>query len=386
MNLTSLVVEVNASEGNSGNNSDGSDTLSPSDAVFHVASRVISLLVFIIVGTIGCVAAFTWLWCQRRRKSRVNRLILHVTLADWLVIDVCCVSQFIWESIPEREWLAGEFMCRFIKFLQGFSMMASSAMLLVLAFDRHQAIRSPLRRHNPVWVTAAIGWGAAALLSLPQLFLFHMRDDDGISRCENQFRYKPKWHRQAYVTFVSLVVFFIPLLLLLFCYLSIFLKISRKANQQRLPQKPAKIVHQPDRKSDRVYLQSTPSTSIEKAKTKTLIMTIVIVAVFILCSTPYHVMEMIVTYITANVDPIWYGIFGSAAVANSVVNPYIFLIFNAKCTQKSSSGVRARTGSNTTRSTFFTRGSVNRGSPPVAYSRVELGKMPITASAMSDQN
>jgi hypothetical protein len=45
-----------------------------------------------------------------------------------------------------REWYAGAFMCKFIKFLQSFTMMASTNVVVVIAIDRHQAIRAPLKK------------------------------------------------------------------------------------------------------------------------------------------------------------------------------------------------------------------------------------------------
>jgi len=42
-------------------------------------------------------------------------------------------------------WLAGDFMCRVLKYAQSFAIMSSVNMLVVLSVDRHQAIRRPLR-------------------------------------------------------------------------------------------------------------------------------------------------------------------------------------------------------------------------------------------------
>jgi len=52
--------------------------------------------------------------------------------------------QVIWEHV-DRWWLAGDFMCRVLKYAQSFAIMSSVNMLVVLSVDRHQAIRRPLR-------------------------------------------------------------------------------------------------------------------------------------------------------------------------------------------------------------------------------------------------
>lgn len=79
-----------------------------------------------------------------------------------------------------------------------------------------------------------------------------------------------------------------------------------------------------------VHLQSTPSSSLPKAKIKTLKMTVVMVVAFILCGMPYPILEMIYSFGDHRiVSPELAGILGSMAVANSAANPYVFLLFNA---------------------------------------------------------
>jgi len=52
--------------------------------------------------------------------------------------------QVVWEH-ADRLWLAGDVMCRLLKYAQSFAIMSSVNMLVVLSVDRHQAIRRPLR-------------------------------------------------------------------------------------------------------------------------------------------------------------------------------------------------------------------------------------------------
>ena len=118
------------------------------DALWDKNVRIIVLWIQIVLGFVGGFAVCTWLWMNRKQKSRLNIIMLHVTLSDLLVI-VATLIQVIWEML-DRWWLAGEAMCRIVKFFQSFSMMASSNMLVMLSVDRHQAIRSPLR--NPIEV------------------------------------------------------------------------------------------------------------------------------------------------------------------------------------------------------------------------------------------
>ncbi len=134
-----------------GNDTNSSRHGKPSlaDVDFDKDARTMVLLMEIIVGLVGGILVCVWLWMNRRRKSRVNTLILNVAVSDLLVILGACLIQLIWEYAG-REWLLGNAMCKLVKFFQSFAMMASSNMLVVLSLDRHQAIRSPLREPWPV--------------------------------------------------------------------------------------------------------------------------------------------------------------------------------------------------------------------------------------------
>ncbi len=181
------------------------------------------------------------------------------------------------------------------------------------------------------------GWVVSGVLSLPQLVMFRTNyvDDPASTMfynktvCESIFRITPAWVRPAYITFVDISVFIVPFLIMVFCYVRIFLKIAEKANEGKSNKKQTI-------KPGKVHLQSTPSSSLPKAKIKTLKMTVVMVMAFILCGMPYPIMELVLSYGDhTKVPGIVYSILGGMAVANSVANPYVFLLFNAnaKCMQ-----------------------------------------------------
>ena len=173
-----------------------------------------------------------------------------------------------------------------------------------------------------VWKMAGIGWFMAALCSLPMFGVFHLHVTDGVTMCENIFRERPLSHRQAWMTFICLVVFFIPLIILVFCYTRIFMKIAQKA-RENTTKKTLSFG------KGKVHLQSTQSTSLPRAKIKTLKLTCVILIVFIVCSLPYFVVEMIMSYGDHCIIPKWlYGLLGGMAACNSAANPFVFLMFN----------------------------------------------------------
>lgn len=83
----------------------------------------------------------------------MNLIILNVALADLAVICYSCLMQLVIDH--DRTWIAGNAMCKILKFLQTLFIVASSYMVIVLSADRHQAICSPLRQ--PVAVSNLYG-------------------------------------------------------------------------------------------------------------------------------------------------------------------------------------------------------------------------------------
>lgn len=126
------------------------------DKSYSKVMRLTCLYIMIIGGIIGGFLLLIWVKMNRRWKSRINILILNLSAADLSVIFFACTPQLIWEYV-DREWFAGAFMCKLVKFMQSFSMMASTNMLIVIALDRHQAIRAPLRK--PMAVSMNIQYG-----------------------------------------------------------------------------------------------------------------------------------------------------------------------------------------------------------------------------------
>lgn len=175
-----------------------------------------------------------------------------------------------------------------------------------------------------VWKLAGLGWCVAGFLSLPVMGVFHTQThENGVTYCENIFRGKPHWHRQIWMTWVTVVVFFIPLVMLVICYTRIFMKISKKvlqSNSMKYRQQKGKVC-----------LQSTHSSALPKAKVKTLKMTFVIILTFIICTMPYFIVEMIMSYGNyCIISKKLYALLGGMAACNSATNPYVFLAFNIK--------------------------------------------------------
>ena len=137
------------------------DESRPGDIAWDKDVRINVLVVEVIVGLIGCILVCLWMYYNRRRKSRVNNIILNLTAADFLVLLFSAMGQIIWEYL-DSVWYAGNFGCKVFKMFQTFAMTASTFILMVIAVDRHQAIRAPLKEPFAVSASsniAVFNWG-----------------------------------------------------------------------------------------------------------------------------------------------------------------------------------------------------------------------------------
>ncbi|XP_076352711.1 oxytocin receptor-like [Tachypleus tridentatus] len=285
--------------------------------------RVTTLWILAVLGFIGNVVVLFWLLNHRARKSRVLRLFLNLTIADVLVTVCATGPQLVWEYYG-REWRAGDFVCRLVKFLQTFSICASNYLISAIALDRYRAIRRPL---SPPWKTlhlATWSWLLAGLTNFSCFFLFRQMDYQNQSVCRNILYDVPAVFLKVYLTVVVVLVFIIPLLVISICYTRLIQKISEKAEE---------IVYQTKfgngARVDRFALRRLPNNCLSRAKQKTLRMTFVIITSFLLCSSPYCIVEMWRMYGNPTyMSAMTYSILAALAVSNSSTNPFVFLFFN----------------------------------------------------------
>ncbi|KAL3205851.1 hypothetical protein MRX96_011003 [Rhipicephalus microplus] len=292
------------------------DVLVPDELLgprYHKRVRIGIIITMIIVSTIGnSVVCCNLLVRQRhRRVSKARVLFLNLAIADLLVACITMTSQVVWE-VMGRIWIAGDAFCRFFKFLQTFALVSSTYMLVAIAVDRHIAIATPLAPSPDPWKFAIVTWIAACMPSLPNVYVFHSVEvAPGRCFCASIFydRGTPLYHRQIYMGFVFFMVFIAPLVLLIAFHTGILWALWKHNATSR-----------------RVSCQTTSSLS--RAKVKTLKMTAVVFGAFLVTNVPYMVQEAILAFGNPGIlDANVVALFGVISASNSAINPYIFLYF-----------------------------------------------------------
>ena len=98
------------------------------------------LFVFSLITNISGLFGLTR---KGNRRARVNRLLIHLTVADLMTTLFTMPMEIGWRVTIQ--WVAGDFACRVFQFFRIFGPFASSAILVCIALDRYYAFVRPLQ-------------------------------------------------------------------------------------------------------------------------------------------------------------------------------------------------------------------------------------------------
>ncbi|KAG5264788.1 hypothetical protein AALO_G00258030 [Alosa alosa] len=249
-------------------------------ARFRVAATAV-LFVFAAASNLAVLLSVT-LGRGRRLASHLRPLIASLASADLVMTFVVMPLDAVWNVTVQ--WYAGNIMCKLLCFLKLFAMHSAAFILVVVSLDRHHAILHPLdaldagRRNKRMLFVA---WTLSLLLASPQLFIFRAVKAEGVDfvQCVTHGSFQHRWQETAYNMFHFVTLYVFPLLVMSFCYTRILIEINRQMHKN----KATKGGGEP-------CLRRSGTDMIPKARMKTLKMTIVIVASFVVCWTPYYLL------------------------------------------------------------------------------------------------
>ncbi|KAM3962872.1 neuropeptide receptor A26 [Aphomia sociella] len=289
------------------------------------------LFVAIVVLNASVIAA---LLCTNARKSRMNFFIMQLAIAD-LFVGLIYVFVDIVQKITIA-WLAGEFMCKIVKFLQAVVMYASTYVLVALSIDRCDAITNPMN-FSGSWNRArgliVSAWLISIVFSIPLLILYEVKEVQGELQCWIDLGTPRRW--QIWMTLVSVMIFVLPALAIAACYAVIVLTIWTKSKavvmSPPINSRRTKTMRNGQVESDPDSRRASSRGLIPRAKIKSVKMTFVIVFVFVLCWSPYIVFDLLQVYnqipTTQNSLAIA-TLIQSLAPLNSAANPLICCMFS----------------------------------------------------------
>ncbi|XP_073507689.1 vasopressin V1a receptor-like [Phyllobates terribilis] len=309
-----------------------SDLLSRDEELAKVEIAVLAII--FVAAVLGNCSVLLGLYKSKKKMSRMHLFIKHLSLADLVVAFFQVLPQLCWEVT--YRFYGPDFLCRVIKHLQVFGMFASAYMLVVMTADRYIAICHPLKtlqqptKRSYLMISGA--WILSFILSTPQYGIFYLKDlGDGVYDCWADFVLKDG--AKAYITWITISIFVVPVTILLTCYgficYNIWKNIKCKTKKEETE----------GRKGNNGLLSTSVSSvrTISRAKIRTVKMTFVIVSAYIICYSPFFAIQLWSVYAE---DTNWtenenMAITVSALLAslNSCCNPWIYMFFSGHLLQ-----------------------------------------------------
>ncbi|XP_023042797.1 vasopressin V1b receptor [Piliocolobus tephrosceles] len=303
------------------------------------------LAAVLVLATGGNLAVLLTLGQLGRKRSRMHLFVLHLALTDLAVALFQVLPQLLWDITYRFQ--GPDLLCRAVKYLQVLSMFASTYMLLAMTLDRYLAVCHPLRSlqqpGQSTYLLIAAPWLLAAILSLPQVFIFSLREviqGSGVLDCWADFRFP--WGPRAYLTWTTLAIFVLPVTMLTACYSLICHEICKnlkvKTQAWRVRGGGWRTWDRPSPSASAATTQGLPSrvssiNTVSRAKIRTVKMTFVIVLAYIACWAPFFSVQMWSVWDenapgedSTNVAFTISMLLGSL---NSCCNPWIYLGFNS---------------------------------------------------------
>ncbi|CAM5125747.1 unnamed protein product [Eretmochelys imbricata] len=296
------------------------DPLKRNEDMAKVEVTVLCLILFLALT--GNLCVLLAIHTTRHKHSRMYYFMKHLSIADLVVAIFQVLPQLIWD-ITFR-FYGPDFLCRLVKYLQVVGMFASTYMLLLMSLDRCLAICQPLRslHRRSDRVSVLLTWLLCLLVSIPQIHIFSLRDvGNGVYDCWADF-IQP-WGAKAYITWITLTVYIIPVLMLSVCYGLISFKIWQNVKLKTAHETNINL------SSSGAALSRVSSIKlISKAKIRTVKMTFIIVLAFVVCWTPFFFVQMWSVWDkNAPKEASPFIIAMLLASLNSCCNPWIYMLF-----------------------------------------------------------
>ncbi|CAH1637332.1 unnamed protein product [Spodoptera littoralis] len=257
--------------------------------------------------------------------TAIYSLIFQLSIADLLVTVFCIAGEAAWSFAVQ--WYAGNIACKLFKFLQMFALYLSTFILVLIGVDRWLAVKYPMRSMATATRSGRLvilAWALSFFLSLPQAVVFSVAQGPFVEefyQCVTHGFYTQRWQEQAYTTMSLFFMFILPLIVLIATYVSTVRTIAKSEKVFKPEVRRQEKHFTPDMNRRRL---------IDRAKMKSLRMSVVIVAAFLIWWTPYYVMMIIFTFLNPNKDQseeLLSGIF-FFGMSNSLVNPVIYGAFH----------------------------------------------------------
>ncbi|XP_037339628.2 melanopsin-A-like [Pungitius pungitius] len=287
------------------------------------AHYIVAVFVFVIgtLGITGNALVMLAVYSNKKLRNLPNYFIMNLAVSDFLMAFTQSPIFFI--NCLYKEWAFGEMGCKMYAFCGALFGITSMINLLAISIDRYLVITKPLQ---------AIHWGSKRRTTLAILMVWLYSLAWSLAPLVGWSSYIPEglmtsctWDyvtytlaNRSYTMMLCCFVFFIPLGIILYCYLFMFLAIRKTS-----------------RDVERMGTQVRKSTLIKqrsmKSEWKLAKIAFVVIVVYVLSWSPYACVTLISWAGHADIlSPYSKAVPAIIAKASAIYNPFIYAIIHNK--------------------------------------------------------
>ncbi|CAN9513162.1 unnamed protein product [Ophioblennius macclurei] len=287
------------------------------------AHYIVAVFVFVIgtLGITGNALVMFAIYSNKKLRNLPNYFIMNLAVSDFLMAFTQSPIFFI--NCLYKEWVFGEMGCKMYAFCGALFGIASMINLLAISIDRYLVITKPLQTIH--WsskrrtaIAIAFVWLYSLAWSLAPLVGWSSYIPEGLmTSCTWDYVTYTTANR-SYTMMLCCFVFFLPLGIIFYCYVLMFLSIRKTS-----------------REVERLGTQVRKSTLIQqksiRSEWKLAKIAFVVIVVYVLSWSPYACVTLISWAGHANIlSPYSKAVPAVIAKASAIYNPIIYAIIHNK--------------------------------------------------------
>jgi len=260
----------------------------PLPAYIAYTSFVLFSLV-LAVGAIGNVLVILVLISYKSMRTSTNLFLLNLSIADLLVLIICCPNAMVEMYMRRDIWVMGEAMCKLVPFIELTVSHTSVLTILAITVERYYAVCLPLHAGR-IWTKGKAGlvclvsWLLSVILTSPLLAIANYKADPETPTCTTDV--DPTWTKVYFLSIISLF-FWLPLAVLVMLYAVI----ARNLTMSARVTKHAGSTHSAHCVGGKV-IPGTEPAAVTKGRRQIVRMLGTVVIFFFACLLPFKVLTI----------------------------------------------------------------------------------------------
>lgn len=200
---------------------------------WYTAASTVAMVMVALLTLTGNIFVISAIFMNKPLRIVPNFFIVSLAVADMMVAVL--VMPFHISTNVSGEWIYGEVLCKIWLTCDVFLCTASILNLCIIALDRYWAIHDPLnyarkRTIKRVLIMIALSWILSGIISIPPVFGWGNSGSDNLYN--DDIKSCTLSSDKGYVLYSACGSFYIPLVVMSFVYIKIFLATKRRLQKR----------------------------------------------------------------------------------------------------------------------------------------------------------